>query len=124
MKKNVTSLVMSIIGAVFALIGTVMWAACSELVSDLGGNSTGYTVGFVLLGLGGGVLSLIGGIQAYSLKKSGKALSVIGLLLQIGNLILQCMFIEKFSFSSSLWTILAIIMFAIGTLIALMKANN
>lgn len=118
MKKNTAALVLAIIGTVFGIIGAIMWAACADTCADIVGSSTGYTVGFIVLGLGGAVFSLIGGIQAYNLKKSGLALSVVGLLMQFGNIILQCVFLGGFSFVLSLWTIVAIILLLVATILA------
>lgn len=118
MKKNTASLVLAIIGAICGIIGAIMWTACADACANIVGSSTGYTVGFIVLGLGGAVLSLIGGIQAYKLKKSGFVLSVIGFLFQVGNLVLQCVFAEGFSFVLSLWTILAIVLLLIETILS------
>lgn len=117
-KKNTASLVLAIIGSVFGIIGAVMWSACADACADIVGSSSGYTAGFIILGLGGAIVSLIGGIQAFGFKRGRFLLSVIGLLMQIGNLILQCVFAEGFSFALSLCTILSIILLLVATIFA------
>ncbi len=121
MKKNTAALVLSILGAIFAVIGGILWAACADTCAEVVQSSTGYTVGFLALGIGGAVISLIGGIQAFGFKRAGLALSVVGLLMQVGNLVLECVFLGGFSFVLSLWTILALIMLVIATVFAARK---
>lgn len=128
MKKNTAALVFAIIGAIFGVIGAIMWAACAEAcagaVGALGGGTgtpVGYMIGFLLLGIGGAVVGLIGGLQAFGYKKAGLPLSVLGLLLQIGNLILECVFVSGFSFGLSLCTLLAILLFLLQTCFAAKK---
>lgn len=118
MKKNTVSLVLAIIGAIFGIVGAIMWTACADTCANIVGSSTLYTVGFLVLGLGGAVISLIGGVQAFGFKRGKVALSVVGLLMQVGNLVLQCVFAEGFSFVLSLWTILAIILLLVATIFA------
>lgn len=122
MKKNTAALVFAILGAIFGVIGAIMWAACAEACANIVGSSTGYTIGFIGLGIGGAVISLIGGIRAYTFKGAALGLSAFGFLLQVGNLILQCVFAGGFSFTLSLMTILSIIMLLIGTIFAGRKA--
>lgn len=124
MEKNTAALVFAIIGSIFGIIGAIMWAACADTCADIVGSSTGYTIGFIVLGLGGAVISLIGGIQAFHFKKAGVPLSVIGLLMQIGNLILQCVFAGGFSFVLSLWTIVAIVLLLVETILAGRKQQS
>lgn len=121
MKKNTAALVLSILGAIFGVIGGILWATCADTCADIVQSSTGYTIGFIALGVGGSVLSLIGGIQAFGFKKAGLPLSVVGLLLQVGNFVLECVFLGGFSFVLSLWTILAMIMLVIATVFAAKK---
>lgn len=118
MKKNTASLIFAIFGAIFGIVGAIMWSACADACANIVGSSTGYTVGFIVLGIGGAVFSLIGGIQAYGYKGGRVGLSVLGLLMQVGNLILQCVFAGGFSFVLSLWTILAIVMLVIATILS------
>ncbi len=124
MKKNTASLVLAIIGAIFGIIGAVMWTACADACANIVGSSTAYTIGFIVLGLGGSVISLIGGIQAYGFKKSGFALSLVGFLMQVGHLVLQCVFAGGFSFILSLWTILAIVLLLIETILSKKQPND
>ncbi|MDE5896869.1 MAG: hypothetical protein K2H43_03540 [Clostridia bacterium] len=124
MKKNTVALVLAIIGAVFGVLGGIMWAACAEACADVsGGASIGYMVGFILLGIGGAVVSLIGGIQAFSYKKAGLPLSIVGLVCQVVNLVLECVFVEGFSFVLSMWTIFSVILLAVATVFAAKKQN-
>lgn len=122
MKKNIAALVLAILGAIAGVVGGIMWAACADACADVVGSSVGYTVGFILLGIGGAVLSLVGGIQAFTYKKGRVVLSVFGLLFEVGALILQCVFIEGFEFVLSMWTMFAIILLFIETILAARKA--
>ena len=117
MKKNTAALVFAILGAIFGLIGGILWAACAQtcagVSSAVGGESgtpVGYMIGFICLGIGGALFMLIGGIQAFTYKKAGTALSILGFLLQIGCLVLQCVFVGGFSFTLSLCTIVSVLM--------------
>lgn len=121
MKKNTAALVLAIIGAIFGLIGGIVWTACADTCADIVKSSTLYTVAFAVLGIGGAVLSLIGGIQAFGFKGGALALSVIGFICQIANLIVQCVFLEGFSFVLSLCTIVAIILLLLATIFAARK---
>lgn len=125
MKKNIGALVCAIIGAVLGLVGGILWATCADALgsinSGLGGDSTNqtiYLVVFIVLGIGGAVLSLIGGIQAYSYKKSGLILSVFGLLMQVGCLIAQCVAVEGFAFLLSACTVVSIILLLVATILS------
>lgn len=121
MKKNIAALVFAILGAVFGVIGALMWSACADTCAGIDASANGYTAGFIILGIGGSVLSLIGGIRAYGFNSGRLALSVIGLLMQIGNLILECVFLGGFSFIMSVWTLLALLMLLLGTCFAAKK---
>lgn len=124
MKKNTASLVLAIFGAIFGIIGGLMWTACADTCADIVGGGTGYTIGFLVLGIGGAVLSLIGGIQAYGNKSGKMGLSVTGLLCQIANIVLQCVFLGGFSFILSLWSILAAILLLLATVFAARKPQE
>lgn len=117
MKKNTAALAFAILCGIFGLIGGIMWAACAKtcagFASATGVNGTmpiGYMIGFIALGIGGALLSLIGGIRAYSFQGGGTALSVLGFLMQAGCLALECFFVEGFSFTLSLCTLVAVLM--------------
>lgn len=118
MKKNTASLVLAIIGAICGLIGGIMWATCADACANIVGSSTLYTVLFLVFGIGGAVISLIGGIKAFTYQKGRFGLSLFGWLLQVANLIVQCVFAEGFSFVLSLWTLLAIILLLVATILS------
>lgn len=122
MKKNIAALVLAILGAVAGVIGGIMWAACADTCADAVGTSIGYTIGFIVLGIGGAVVALVGGIQAFTYKGGRVALSVVGLVMQVGALVLQCVFIEGFAFVLSMWTLIAIILLLVETILAARKA--
>lgn len=130
MKKNVAALVLAIFGAVFGLIGGILWSACANFVSELqqatdGGNSgTIYLVCFIVLGIGGAVLALVGGIQAYNYKKGALVLTLIGLLFEVGCLIASCVSISGFSFVLSLCTIVSIILLIVAVVFAAKKPTE
>lgn len=124
MKKNIAALVLGIIGAVCGVIGGIVWAACADSCAGMvigGGAATIYLVGFILLGIGGAVFSLVGCIQAFAFKGGRLALSIVGLLMETACLILECLFIRGFAFGLSLWTLLAIVLLLIETVFAAKK---
>lgn len=128
MKKNTGALVLAILAAISGLIGALMWVACAATCANVGnalagagGTATGYTIGFAVLGIGGSVFTLIGGIRAYGFNSGRAALSVIGLLMQIGNVILQCVSIGGFSFTLSLMTLVAILLAFIEAILSAKK---
>ena len=77
---------------------------------------------YIILGIGGAVLALVGGIRAFGYKKGGFVLVLLGLLFQIGMLITACVAVEGFSFLLNLCTIVAIILLVIATVFAHRKA--
>lgn len=123
MKKNTAALVLAILGAISGLIGGILWTACADTCSGLVAEAGLYIIGFVVLGIGGAVIALIGGIQAFGFKKSGFVLTLIGLIFQIGQLIFACVFLGGFSFILNLWTILSIILLLVAVILAHRKAN-
>ena len=128
MKKNIGTLVCAIIGTVFGVISAILWAACADLANSIdsatggsGNAATLYLALFLILGLGGSVLSLIGGIQAFNYKKAGLVLSVIGLLMQLGMIIVECVSVGGFSFLLTFITIIALVLFLVATILAGVK---
>ena len=131
MKKNVAALVLGIIGAIFAFLGGILWAACSsavgtvaDAVGDSGEkvNQTIYMAVYIILGIGGGVLSLIGSIQAFNLKrKPGLILSILGFVFQIGVLIASCIQVGGFYFALAVLPLIAIILLLIEVIMAARK---
>lgn len=95
-KRNIGALVCAIIGAVFGMLAGVIWMSCflsaGSLVSQAGfdgSKGTLYGVVLGLLGIGGGVFTLIGGVQAFRYQKRtvAIALSFVGAAFQLGALI-------------------------------------
>lgn len=123
MKKNTASLVLAIIGAVFGLIGGILWAACADAAAELldDGGSIIYMVCYIVFGIGGAVLSLVGGIQSYNHKKGGLVCSVLGFLFQIAVLIASCVHVGGFSFLLELCTLVAIILLLVQVIMAARK---
>ena len=118
-KRNAGALVCGLIGAIFALFGGLMWSACAESCAGFGMEvGVYYMAGFLGLGVGGAVLGLIGAILAFGYKKGGRALLIIGLLCQIGLLVVACIFYQGFSFIMNVSTIIAIILFLIAAILA------
>lgn len=126
MKKNIASLVLAIIGAIFGLIGGILWAACADTAADLldDGGSTIYLACYIVFGIGGAVLSLVGGIQSYNRKKGGLVCSVLGLLFQVAVLIASCVHVGGFSFLLELCTIVAIILLLVQVIMAARKPQQ
>lgn len=121
MKKNIAALVFAILGAVFGIIGAFMAATCADTCAGfMEKSSTFYTIAFFVLGIGGAVLSLIGGIKAFSFN-GGFGLSLFGLLMQIATFVLQCVLVEDFILMLSLWTLLSIVMLLLATVFAKRK---
>ena len=129
-KKNVAAFVLALIGSIFGIIGGLLWAACAEACADIVGSSTGYVAAFVILGIGGAIVALVGGIQAFGFKKGRLVLTIVGLAMQIGHIIVSCVFAEGFSFILNFWTILAVILIGISLIMVIIKkpepvvANN
>ncbi len=129
-KKNVAPLVLGIIGMIFAFVGAIIWAViagaakdCSAAAGFNNAEATLYLVIFILFGFGGGVLSLVGSIQAYTFKRGPAiGLSFAGLALQIGCLIAQCVCISTFSFLLSFWTLIAVILLLVEAILSIRKA--
>lgn len=131
MKKNTAALVLAIIGAVFGLIGGILWTACADLVGSVesaatgsNGNSAVYLACFIILGIGGAVLALVGGIQAFGYRKGGFVLTLIGLLFQVGQLIAACVAVEGFSFLLNLCTLVSIILLVVAVIFAHKKPTE
>lgn len=124
MKKNTAAFVLALLGAIFGLIGGILYAACADACATVVKSSTGYIAGFAILGVGGAVIALIGGIQSFGFKKGGFFLILSGLLMQVGQLILACVFIGAFSFALNLWTILAIVMLVVSAIFAAKKPQQ
>ncbi len=133
-KKNIVALVLGIIGVLFAFVGAVLWASCSEIFScsdsvpgsEAPGNIL-FTVLFVVCGIGGSVLSCVGSIQAFNYARGRFVLSLLGFLCQIGCLIVQIVMLGTFSFIGSAPTVIAVILLCIETVFAATrkpKQNN
>lgn len=127
--KNTAAFVLALIGSIFGLIGGILWTACADALNSVEsavagtGSTTVYLVFFIILGIGGAVLSLVGGIQAFGFKKGRLALIVAGLLFQVGMLITACVAVGGFSFLLNLCTIVAIILLVIAVIFARRKAE-
>ena len=127
-KRNTAAFVLALLGAIFGLIGGIHWSACADAIGSIesavsgGSSTTVYLVFFIILGIGGAVLALVGGIRAFGYKKGGFVLVLLGLLFQIGMLITACVAVEGFSFLLNLCTIVAIILLLIATVFAHIKS--
>lgn len=122
-QKNTAAFVLALLGAIFGLIGGILWAACADAINSVAddGSTTVYLVFFIILGIGGAVVSLVGGIQAFGFKKGAFVLTLIGLLLQVGMLICACVAVGGFSFLLNLCTIVSIILLIIAVVFARRK---
>lgn len=98
MQKNTAAFACGLIGAILGLLGGILCSACTGLlaaaeeaanaISGASGNTTlPYLIVFIILGIGGSVVALVGAIQAFGYKKAGFPLCLVGLLLQLGTLI-------------------------------------
>ena len=98
-KKNIAPLICGIIGTVFGLVGGFLWVACADCIhgldaalsGDTGGNMV-WTVLFILFGLVGPVLGLIGAILAFGYKRAGGALLLVALLFCIGHIVVTVIY--------------------------------
>ena len=70
-KKNIAPLICGIIGTVFGLVGGFLWVACSDCAYYGLPLDTIWLLLFILFGLGGPVLGLIGSILAFVLTCIG-----------------------------------------------------
>ena len=121
MKKNVAAFVLALIGAITGFIGGILWTAFADACVSISGEGALWMVGFIVLGLGGSLIGLIGAIQAFGFKKGGLPLIALALVLQIGQLILACVAAESFAFVLNFWTLIAIVLFAIALFFARTK---
>ena len=126
--KNTGAFVCGLIGAIFGLIGGILWTACADFLNSAAsavgadtGNTTIYLVCFIVLGIGGAVLALIGSIQAFHFKKGGLALTLLGLLFQVGLVVADCIGVGGFSFLLNLPTLVAVILLLVATILAAKK---
>lgn len=132
-KKNTVALVFGIIGAIFAFVGGLLWASCADMIncSDAMPETDGmwiFTLLFVVLGIGGSVITLIGGIQAYNYGRGRFVLSFIGLLFQLGCLAAQIVLLMSMGghgyFLSLGSTIIAFILLLAETIFSAGKNPN
>lgn len=85
-RRNVPALVLGIVGASFAAFGAVVWlilAAFAEAGAEV------YLAVFLLFGLGGAAVSVVGCVQAFRYGAGRLLLSLIGLWCEIGCLFAQ-----------------------------------
>lgn len=118
MKKNTAAFVLALIGAIFGLIGGIVWAALADFTNAVGGTATVYLVCFIVLGIGGAIIALIGGILAFGYKKGGFGATLFGFLMQVGMLVAACVAVKGFSFLMNLCTLVAIILLLIAVILA------
>ena len=132
-KKNTVALVFGIIGAICAFLGGLFWASCVDLIncSEAASETDGmwlYSVFFVVLGIGGAVIALIGSIQAYNYGRGRFVLSFIGLLFEAGCLAVQIVLLmtlgEKGHFLLMSLTIVALILLLAETIFSAGKNPN
>ena len=131
-KKNIAPLICGIIGTVFGLVGGFLWVACADclhgldaaLSGDTGGNTV-WTVLFILFGLVGPVLGLIGAILAFGYKRAGGALLLVALLFCIGHIVVTVIYTGAGFFANfvmEMCTIFALILYLVATCFGFRKA--
>ena len=106
--KNTAALIFAIIGAVLGIFLGLIWSSSALFASNFDGSGLptdgnplwGFL--FLLFGIGGGILTLLGGIQAFGCKNRTLAvvLSFIGFGLQFLCFVSQ---IAMFGASATLW---------------------
>lgn len=125
-KKNIAPLICGIIGTVFGLVGGFLWVACSDCAYYGLPLDTIWLLLFILFGLGGPVLGLIGSILAFGYKRAGGALLLIALLFCIGHIAATVAFMAElglgFSFWLEIFTIFALILYLVATCFGFRKA--
>lgn len=126
MKKNTAAFVCGLIGAIFGLLGGILCSACTGLlaaveeavntVSGASGNTTlPYLIVFIIMGIGGSVVALVGAIQALGYKKAGFPLCLVGLLLQVGTLVAGFVGYGVAELYVGLGTVVAVILLIVAT---------
>lgn len=131
-KKNIAPLICGIIGTVFGLVGGFLWVACADCIhgldaalsGDTGGNMV-WTVLFILFGLVGPVLGLIGAILAFGYKRAGGALLLVALLFCIGHIVVTVIYTGAGFFTNFVMetcTIFALILYLVATCFGFRKA--
>lgn len=129
MKKNTAPFVCGLIGAIFGLIGGILWSACASVATNVeqavtgGASSAVYLACFIIFGIGGSVITLVGAIMAFGWKKSGFPLLLVGTLFQLATIIAACVAVHGFSFVLNICTIVALILLVVATILAIVKKN-
>lgn len=132
MKKNTAAFVCGLIGAIFGLLGGILCSACTGLlaavedvaneISGASGNTTlPYLIAFIVLGIGGSVIALIGAIQAFGYKKAGFPLCLVGLLLQVGTLVTGFVGYGVAELYVGLGTLVAVVLLIVATVFSRRK---
>jgi hypothetical protein len=132
MKKNTAAFVCGLIGAIFGLLGGILCSACTGLlaaleeganaVSGASGNTTlPYLIVFIVLGIGGSVIALVGAIQALGYKKAAFPLCLVGLLLQVGTLICGFVGYGVAELYVGIGTIVAVVLLIVATVFSRRK---
>lgn len=125
-QKNVAAFVLALIGSIFGFIGGILWAACAGTVAEVigDGGAIGYTIGFVVLGVGGAIIGLVGGIQALGFKKGRLVLTAAGLVAEIGHIILSCVAVEGFSFLLNITSIVSVILLLVAVILVAVRKDG
>ncbi len=129
MKKNIAPLVCGIIGTFFGLIGGFFWVSCADFwgtmneVAEVGRAETIWMVLFIVFGLGGPVIGLIGSILAFGFKRAGGVLLLFAMLFCIGHIVVTMLYTEgMFTFVGEMFTIFALILFLVAVCFGFRKA--
>lgn len=132
MKKNTAPFVCGLLGAIFGLIGGILWSACSATLADAqaslnaGSSMVPYVACFVIFGIGGGVISFVGSIMAFGWKKAGFPLLLVGTLFQVATIVAAFVLLRGASglgFALSIFSIIAVILLVVATILAIVKKN-
>ena len=133
--RNVGALVCAIIGAVFGILGGILWLACASAFTDASNALDGaistpiepYLV--AVFGLVGSILTIVGGAQAFGYKKRMVAivLSFLGFIFQLVSLVVVFVWLRG-SFTAGIlagiWTIFALILSLVAACLSLKKNPN
>lgn len=142
MEKNKAGLVLAIIAAIFGIIGGLMWTACSAAADSLMDLLKGVNIPVdefqtktkillalsIIFGIGGSVVTLVGGIQGNTFKKGSFICAAVGCACQLGLVIAIFAILGEYlgglAIVLCLDTVVALILAAVQTLVTGLKILN
>ena len=130
-KRNGGALACGIIGFILSIIGAFIWVLifsamkdCADAINLPSSEITIRLVVIAILGIGGGIVGLVGAVQAFNYKGvPGIVCTGAGFACQLGCLIAE---VVKIGFSAVLdiWTIFGLALFAVAFGLSFLKEKK